>query len=268
MEAVRPAPMLRVLNALGDADCRPRRSGAGYSARCPAHEDSKPSLSVSEGEDGRVLLKCQAGCTVADVMAALGLSMADLFPPKGRDSAAEIVAVYDYADETGELVFQVVRYASKAFKQRRPDGAGGWLWNLKGVPRVLYRLPEVLEAVTRARTVFVAEGEKDVDALHAAGEVATCNPMGAGKWRAEHAQVLYGAAEVVVVADKDDTGCAHARVVADSLRGHVGKLLIVEAATGKDAADHLGAGRTVDELTVIYDSDAASPAGNYTPRCC
>jgi hypothetical protein len=110
----------------------------------------------------------------------------------------------------------------------------------------------------------VAEGEKDCDALVAAGEVATCNPMGAGKWTAAHAATLKGAAEVVVVADTDLAGKDHANDVATSLVGKVGHLLIVHAATGKDAADHLGAGRGVDEFTVIYDSDhpAATPAGD------
>lgn len=260
---MRPAPLLRILNALGDADCRPRKSGTGYSARCPAHDDSKPSLSISEGDDGRVLLKCQAGCATEEVLAALHLTVADLFPPKTANTQAEIVATYDYTDEAGELLFQVVRYASKAFKQRRPDGSGGWLWNLKGVPRVLYRLPEVLDAVTTGRTVFIVEGEKDVEALVAAGECATCNPMGAGKWRPEHANALYGAAEVVVVADADEPGRDHAQEVADSLNGHVGHLLMVEPAHGKDAAEHLGAGRSVDELSVVFDSKA--PAGAIEP---
>jgi hypothetical protein len=246
--------LLRVLNALGDADCRPRRSGAGYSARCPAHDDTRPSLSVGEGDDGRVLLHCQAGCTFEAILAALKLDTGDLFAPKqARPAGAEVVATYDYTDEKGALLFQVVRYASKAFKQRRPDGAGGWLWNLKDVPRVLYRLPDVLDAMATPRTVFVAEGERDCDALAAAGETATCNPMGAGKWRPEHARVLYGAAEVVVVADRDEPGRAHAQAVAESLAGHVGHLLIVEALAGKDAADHLGAGHRVDDLQTTYD---------------
>jgi hypothetical protein len=259
---VKPAPLLVVLNALGNADCRPRRSGAGYSARCPAHDDSRPSLSVSESSDGRVLIHCQAGCAIEDVLGALKLTASDLFPTEATRSGAEIVATYDYLDEDGEFLFQVVRYASKAFKQRRPDGSAGWLWNLKGVPRVLYRLPEALEAVADGRTIFVAEGEKDVEALRAAGEVATTCPMGAGKWRTEHASALHGAAEVVIVADADDPGRAHARQVADSLDGHVGHLLIVEAVTGKDAADHLGAGRTVDEFSVTYDSIETAPEGD------
>jgi hypothetical protein len=237
-----------------------RRSGEGWSARCPAHEDRSPSLTVAAGKDGRILLHCQAGCSIDAICSALGVDLADLFPPRQKTSRASTVATYDYTDADGGLLFQVVRYDNKTFKQRRPDGAGGWSWNLGSVKRVLYRLPEVVEAVAAGKTIFVPEGEKDVDALRAAGEIATCNPMGAGKWRAEHARVLHGAEEVVVVADTDLAGTEHAHTVAESLAGKVGHLLVAHAAIGKDAADHLGAGRTVDELVTVYDSDQPATA--------
>ena len=64
-----------ILSRLGGV----RPSGQGYTALCPAHDDREPSLSVSEGDDGRILLKCFAGCTVEQIVAALGLTMADLF---------------------------------------------------------------------------------------------------------------------------------------------------------------------------------------------
>ena len=62
-----------------------RKSGEGYTARCPAHDDRRASLSVSEGDDGRVLIKCFAGCDARDVVAALGLAMKDLFPEDERE---------------------------------------------------------------------------------------------------------------------------------------------------------------------------------------
>lgn len=58
---------------------KPRKSGKGWTACCPAHQDKSPSLAVSEGADGRVLLKCWAGCDYADIMASIGLSVADGF---------------------------------------------------------------------------------------------------------------------------------------------------------------------------------------------
>lgn len=60
-----------------------RRSGDGaWSACCPAHEDRSPSLAVKETPDGRILLHCFGGCSVDSVLGALGMDMADLFPPK------------------------------------------------------------------------------------------------------------------------------------------------------------------------------------------
>ena len=83
------------------------------------------------------------------------------------------------------LVHQTVRLTPKAFRQRRPDPVhpGAWLWNLEGVEPVLYHLPQVIEAIQRGEPIYVVEGEKDAEALQALGLTATCNAMGAGKWR-------------------------------------------------------------------------------------
>ena len=59
-----------------------KRSGNGWKAKCPAHDDQIPSLSINEGVDGRVLLKCHAGCDVDSICAALNIRTADLFPTK------------------------------------------------------------------------------------------------------------------------------------------------------------------------------------------
>jgi 5S rRNA maturation endonuclease (ribonuclease M5) len=221
---VKLTPLQMVVNALSDVGSSPRPSGSGYSARCPSHDDTTPSLSVSAGENGRVLIHCQAGRPVDSVIAALNLTMADLFPPKMDGSKASIEAVYDYTDEDRSLLFQVVRMRPKRFWQRRPDGNGGWISSLGETRRVLFRLPEVVEAVATGRTVWIVEGEKDVLALVAAGECATTNPMGAGKWSDEYAKVLVGASEVIIVTDLDDSGRSHAQQVADSLRDQVGRL--------------------------------------------
>lgn len=90
-----------------------------------------------------------------------------------------ITAMYNYTDEAGKLLFQCVRFDPKDFKQRRPDDNGGWIWNMKGTRRVLYRLPDVL----KAGSICIAEGEKDADNLRTLGFTATTNPLGAKKWR-------------------------------------------------------------------------------------
>ena len=235
-----------------------RRSGDGYAARCPAHDDRNASLSVGVGDDGRVLVKCHAGCTAEEITAAVGLTIADLFerPSGERESGSGIAATYDYEDERGELLFQVVRFEPKRFAQRRPDGDGGWIWKLDDTRRVLYRLPHVLGAVAAGRGVFVVEGEKDVDALTAAGEVATCNPMGAGKWRDEYSTAL-ARADVTIVRDRDEEGRKHAAAVAASLAGVANSIRVVEPAEGKDAADHLAAGRDVREFVGVADTVAS-----------
>jgi putative DNA primase/helicase len=126
-----------------------RRNGSGWIARCPAHEDRNPSLSVNE-KDAKLLLHCHAGCTVESICAALSLTVSDLFtdPP---NSTPRIATEYDYSDEAGNLLYQVVRFEPKDFRQRRPDGDGDWIWNLNGTRRVLYRLPELLGGAGRPR---------------------------------------------------------------------------------------------------------------------
>jgi len=89
-------------------------------------------------------------------------------------SSSRIVSTYDYTNEDGELLYQVCRLDPKSFRQRKPDGTGGWTWSVKGVRQVLYRLPEVIAASDRGQ-VFVVEGEKDADTLCSWGFYATCN---------------------------------------------------------------------------------------------
>ena len=241
-----------------------KREGTAWMARCPAHDDRNPSLALAEGDDGKTLLTCHAGCSVEAVVGALGLKVGDLFAENGKRNGREILTTYDYTDAGGALLYQVVRYAPKDFRQRRPDGNGGWAWNLRGVDRVLYRLPKVVEAVAAGRRVFVVEGERDVEAVEVAGKVATCNPGGAGKWRREYSETLRGA-DVVIVADRDEPGYAHARQVAQALDGIAAKVVTVEPADGKDVGDHLERGRTLAELVPVQDipnsgSERAKPA--------
>lgn len=216
-----------------------RRYSSGYMALCPAHEDRKASLSIKENEDGKVLLKCHAGCSTRDVLAAMGLSFADV-------SAREPEHVYVYRDEQGNPLYEVVRKPGKEFFQRRYEG-GRTINGLGDTRRVLYRLPEVL-AADPSRTVYVCEGEKDVDALVERGYVATCNLGGAGQWRDEYSEVLRGR-HVAVIQDKDTVGRKHAFDVLLSLRSHgVASVRLLEAREGKDAYDHLAYGYDVDDF--------------------
>lgn len=120
-----------------------------------------------------------------------------LITPAASRPKASIVATYDYTDEKGVLLFQVVRFQPKDFRQRKPDGNGAWIW--KGTERsVLYRLPELIEAVANEHPIFIAEGEKGVGALVKIGVTATCSPGGALKWRDEYSQFLEGANVIIL----------------------------------------------------------------------
>jgi len=253
-------PFRAVLERLPDA----RRGGNGYEARCPAHDDRHASLSVTRGDDGRVLLHCHAGCAPIAVCQALGLRLGDLFPPhQNGDDAAEIEAIYDYRDAEGRLLFQVVRFTGKRFRQRRPDGAG-WSWKLGRTPRVLYRLPELL-AADPAERVYIVEGEKDADRLAALGLVATCNPGGAGKWsRLADDTALHGR-RVAILADKDAAGRHHATDVAQRLRALAADVRLLELpGPGKDVSDWLDAGGTADALHELADAAGDRlPAGAH-----
>ncbi|MBI2826537.1 MAG: DUF3987 domain-containing protein [Planctomycetia bacterium] len=259
----------RILAKLPDA----RKTTKGWSARCPAHDDRRASLSITEAEDGRVLLHCHARCEPAAVVAAWGLTLADLMAdapslPNKSNGKPRIVTTYDYRDEAGNVLFQVVRIDPKDFRQRRPKPGGGWDWSVKGVRVVPYRLPELLADPTAP--VFVVEGEKDVDALRGLGIVATCNAGGAGKWTAEHAEFLRNR-DVLVLADNDEPGRKHAQQVAQSLHGIAQAVRVVELPglpPKGDVSDWIAAGGTRDELLRLVKaaSDWTSAAAEPWPE--
>jgi len=219
-----------------------------YQALCPFHPDRNPSLSVNFEKGVYYCQGCQSSGPVTRLAQRLGVNCAISANPNKEDRL--IVATYDYSDAEGKLVHQTVRYLPKDFSQRRPDGKGGWIWNLKGITPVLYHLPEVLEAVKKGETVHVCEGEKDAENLRKLGLVATTNPMGAGKWRPEYGDVLSGAS-VVILPDNDEAGRKHADQVARSLTDKVTSVRLVKlpGLTDKgDVSDWLRAGGTREEL--------------------
>lgn len=235
---------------------------------CPCHDDRNPSLSLSEAADGKVLLHDQAGCSQEAVIEAL--LEQGLWPKpraNGRRPVPQIVATFDYEDERGRLLFQTVRLDPKDFRQRRPDGAGGWAWNIKGVQRVPYRLPELI-AADRGEPVFVVEGEKHVDALRDIGFVATTSPMGAGKWLDSYAG-YFRDRHVVILPDNDDPGRDHAQKVARSVDGVASSVKVGELADlpwAGDVLDWLQAGGTKEDLVALAEAaplwevdDASAP---------
>lgn len=227
-----------------------------WQALCPAHDDHNPSLSITLDGD-KILLKCFAGCSVEQICSALGIEVKDLFL-NAREPGWQVVARYDYHDADGKLLFQVERLEShtggqrrKKFRQRRPDGHGGWIYKLGDVKRVLYRLPEVLAA----EQVYVVEGEKDADNLARQGLVATTAPGGAKKWLPQYTEALAGK-DVVILPDNDPPGREHAQLVARALDGRAKSVRVVELSglpEKGDVSDWLAAGHTVEELRELVD---------------
>jgi hypothetical protein len=149
------------------------------------------------------------------------------------------------------LLYQVVRFEPKAFFQRRPDGKGGWIWNLQGVEPVLYHLPRVAGAISAGQTVYICEGEKDADNLHLIGLCGTTSPMGAGKWRDTYSQALQGAT-VVILPDQDEPGRNHAARVVRSLNSKAKSIKVIDLpGPGKDISDWLESGGTGEQLLRI-----------------
>jgi len=198
-----------------------KKTATGWQALCPAHEDKNPSLSIGR-ENGRVLLHCHAGCKTSDIMKSMGLEMKDLFVDEPAKQS-RLVKAYEYTDPEGKLLFQVCRYEPKTFRQRRPDGNGGFIWNLKGVEPVLYNLPEVL----KANEIIYVEGEKDSDNLAPLGFIATTSAMGAGKFRPEYVEPLRNK-NVVLIPHNDPEGLKHMMAVATALRGIASSVKMLE----------------------------------------
>ncbi len=236
---------------------------------CPFHDDHHPSLSVNEAKGVFLRRSCgKGGDAFKFVMLLEGLTFPQAAEKLARRAGISLdgikttpptqrreVCAYDYRDENDKLLFQAVRFVPKDFRQRRPDGKGGWVWNLQGVRLVPYRLGEVLNACNNGKRIIVAEGEKDCDMLAALGFTATCNPMGAGKWKDAYTATLTGA-HVVIIADKDGAGRKHAAQVRRELEGKAASVRVIElpgreGRKVKDAADWIEAGGTAAELEEI-----------------
>jgi len=242
----------QILTALQNRGCRPTESGGGWTARCPAHDDRKPSLSISEGHDGRVLVYCHAGCSVERVCAVLGLKEADLMPDgpsittkpirkhamsrrdnskagkrdEGFDTANDALKAlrkklgketqrWRYDDTNGEPVGLVVRWDKPdGTKDIRPISRfpDGWRIAAMPEPRCLYNLPQIC-AASSDTVIWVAEGEKCADALNALGLVATTSAGGANAASHTDWTPLAGR-RVVVLPDNDEPGRRYADEVA------------------------------------------------------
>lgn len=239
---------------------------------CPFHEDIEPSLSVNFQNGLFKCFGCQArgdvfdfyrakhGCDFKEALEELA-RIAGLNGDRPQAQKPRIVKTYDYVDPEGRLLFQVCRTQPKSFRQRRPDpqNPSKWVWNLRGVARVPYRLPELLQAGELA----ICEGERDCDALAALGVTATTCPGGAGKWRPEFNQLFQGK-KVAIFPDNDDPGRIHAQDIARNLHGKASVVKVVELpglSEKGDISDWIAAGGTWEQL-----SELVKAAPEWTPE--
>ena len=243
MHGMRAEPSLALNRLLSRLNCV-KSNGNGFVAQCPAHDDRNPSLSVREA-NGKILLKCFAGCTTSKVCKAVGIDMRELFVEKS--GSPRIVAEYDYQDERGNLLYQVVRLDPKDFRQRKPDGKGGWTWKLGKVRRVLYNLPEVIAA----KEVLIVEGEKDADTGKALGFVATTSGA-AESWIDGFSDQLRGKRATVIV-DADETGRRGAQKVVRSLFGKAESPKLLELPGAKDLSEWVEHGGTREALLDLIE---------------
>ena len=208
-----------------------------YSTGCPHHP-------TSESYSHRLYGACKCGVEHNPAQSSNG-------------HLGEIDCVYPYHDATGKVIFEVVRFKNpKSFRQRQPGQTHGW--SVKGIEPVLYRLPELL-ATPIETPVWICEGEKDVDALHALGLTATTNPCGALKWRPAYSDTLKGRI-CRIIPDNDEKGRSHARQVSQSLAGKAMSVKVVDLPylpDKGDVSDWIANGGTAKKLEWLAETEPA-----------
>lgn len=225
----------RIVNAFQAKGLAVTHRGDGCaSAQAPGHSPADRSVSI-RAIDGSVLVYCHAGEQIDDVLSALGLTRRDLFDhPSG--------ATYRYPD--GRIV------------RRTPDKTFRQSGNTKGT--ALFHADRIGDA----DTVLVVEGEKDVLAVESVGGVAVSPPQGASTRPERFNWTPLRAKRAVVVADRDAMGHDHARRVAAVLEPIAASVVVAEAAAGKDASDHVAAGRSLDDLVPLNGAAEVEQLGN------
>jgi hypothetical protein len=226
-----------------------------YKGHCPFGEnhsdgaDQNPSFSINSKTGQYQCFSCQAKGNFPSFCKAKGIPI-----PGQKKRWVEPEAVFDYRDEHGTLLYQACRFPGKKFKQRRPDGNGGWTYQTRDVRKVPYRLPELLRG-DLDKVVFIPEGEKHVNRLYSLGLVATCNIGGAEKWTTELSPHLKDR-RVCILPDNDPPGQRHGQRVAHSLCTVASEVKVLDLPNlppKGDIINWLDAGGTVEELFRLFE---------------
>lgn len=261
-----------------------KRIGGEYAVPCinrgaHSHGDKTPSLHINAKEKGWTCRVCGVGGGAIEMVKFAGHAKTDAEALEWlgveKDQPAKrverrIVATYAYRNADGTARYEALRYEPKDFRQRRRDEQGREVWNLDGITRIPYRLPELLDGVKAARTVLVVEGEKDADNLAAIGFVATTNAGGAAwEWTREFVEPFIGAKRIIVIADNDDPGRTAARKRAYCLREICGDVRIIEflpVGPKGDASDLIAQGWDKKRLAELFES--AQPVRGEIEKLC
>ena len=247
----------------------PRKSGNGYITKCPAHDDHNPSLSLSEGTDGRILLHCYSRCELEVICDSLKISITDLFSIKPSPSLciSPKYTEYTYVDEQNNPLYKKIRIEpgkngkAKDFYISSINSNGEWKKGLSRTSkRFLYRINDVLKAIREGKEIYLVEGEKDADRLFQEGLTATTMIEGAGaKIRPEYVQQLQNA-NIVLLYDEDKAGHSFRDSICRALVNHVKSLKVIKLpgldykeSHGLDISDWLNLGHTFQELKQLVD---------------
>lgn len=253
------------------------KAGKGVRVLCPAHDDVNPSLWVEPPSNGdfTVDFNCLAGCKRAAILEALGLTWADVREDKymSQHGDRRVTDSFVYELEPGTEYYVIDRQENGAKKKfvARHKSDDKYVFNLDGLAPILYKLPELRQAVGGGRTILLPEGEAKVDRLRELGLDATTNPFGAGKWNDGYTEEFAGA-DVVILPDNDKTGLDFAEQKAEQLHGTAKRVRILQLTDieklkkiiGKDGVDiinWLDAGHNKEELQSLIDS-----APEWTPK--
>ncbi len=238
-------------------------SGDGEWAHC-SRENHAGSAPYNEGSKAYVhKLRGSCRCGVEHGPSVVTEIRPGAGAKRHKEKLGPIVEAYDYLDERRQLLFQATRHKPKDFRQRQPDGRGGWIWSVTNPPvrLVPFKLPELL-ATAPGETVLIPEGEADVIRAREMGFAGTCNAMGAGKWRAEYSEHLRGR-NVVILPDKDEAGRKHGEDVARSVYGKAASVKVLDlpgVGPGGDLREWADAGGTAEGLRRLIDE-----APEWTP---
>lgn len=253
---------LQLLESKSGKRCH--KSGKGYTACCPAHEDKNPSLSISEDLSGKILIHCFSGCTPEAICEALSVKLNDLFNNSFTSTIPKKRIEYHYFNSQRQVIYRKVRiepgkHKKKDFySERYCDGR--WIKGLENVERILYRLPEVIRAKENGEIIYLPEGEKNCDRLYEGGLVATTSTEGAsGPWRPQYTETL-SQAHIVLLFDEDIAGHHRRDTIIRELNGKVASLKVVQLPGlgftkdhGADISDWLSQGHTIQELMKLVE---------------